>query len=121
MLGQIRGSIQSTPHLAGSIESKQASASRHPERVKNYIDKDIPPDSALSRLDFEAMPELVSWANKNYPGLSLHHAATPYELAEQLKELSPRGETLLVLLVILRQGECTIVPSIINSLTASIP
>lgn len=121
MLGQIRGSIQSTPHLAGNIESKQASASRHPERVKNYIDKDIPADSALGRLDFEAMPELVSWANKNYPGLSLHHAATPYELAKQLKELSPRGKTLLVLLVILRQGECTIVPSIINSLTASIP
>lgn len=91
MLGQIRGSIQSTPHLAGSPESKQALRDIQ-KRVKNYIDNDIPPDSTLGRLDFEAMPELVSWANKNYPGLSLRHAATPYDLAEKLKELSQRGE-----------------------------
>lgn len=91
MIGHIRGAVHSSlPHV-GSHESKQALRDIQ-KRVKNYIDKDIAPDSTLGRLDFEAMPELVSWANTNYPGLSLHHAASPSALAEKLKELSQRGE-----------------------------
>jgi YopJ family protease len=61
------------------------------KHVQQYIDKDIPPDSAFGRMDFEAMPHLVAWANTNYAGLALHHAGTPSELAEKLKELSHRG------------------------------
>jgi hypothetical protein len=48
MLGQIGGSLQSTPHLAGSNECKQALRDIQ-KRVKNYIDTDIPPDSKLGR------------------------------------------------------------------------
>jgi YopJ family protease len=63
------------------------------EHIKNSIESDTPPDSKMGRLDFAAMPGLVKWANQTYPGLALHYASNPFELAEKLANLVKRGET----------------------------
>lgn len=92
MLGQVRGNSLATQQSAAERDPKQVLQKMH-QRIKSYIDSDTPPDSSFGRLDFEAMPHLVKWANSNYPGLALHYAATPYELVEKLKALILRGDS----------------------------
>lgn len=63
------------------------------EHIKNSIENDVSPDAKMGRLDFAAMPGLVNWANQTYPGITLHYASSPYELAEKLANLIGKKET----------------------------
>lgn len=98
MLSSLRGNrpasyLSTSSENESETESDQKPLKKAYAYVKHAIDNDLPPDLKLGRLDFQAMPHLVEWANAEYAGIGLHYASTPYDLAEKLADITKRGET----------------------------
>lgn len=58
------------------------------DKIQYYITHDMIPGRKFSERDAESLPELISWANNHYSGLTLHQATTPNELGEVFKGLA---------------------------------